>query len=275
MTHTPNSDMSSGPYADADRPPGADALIGAVRHQLVGAKGGQGTTTVALALAALVAEHRLAAVSATRPADLAALAGVAPGDGPRTLAPQLHMVGPGDTPSGAVTVEDLGRLDELQAERLRERAPGTRQWLVLRGPCYLGLRAAVEAPWRPDGVVLVAEQGRALGVRDVAGVLGVDVVATVQVDPEVARIIDAGLLLAGPRQLRQFRYLARLVAPDLLGLAGRNAPTPRPAIRTPPAGPAVDHALAPATPCDITSLPAAAAGTGPKPERPRPHRRRL
>jgi len=65
--------------------------------------------------------------------------------------------------------------------------------LVLR-PCYLALRRALAAPVRPSGVILVTEQGRALGRRDVEDVLGVPVRAEVPVDAAVARAVDAGLL---------------------------------------------------------------------------------
>jgi hypothetical protein len=73
--------------------------------------------------------------------------------------------------------------------------------LVLR-PCYLALRRAVSGPLRPSGVVLVHEPGRALRRSDVESVLGAPVVAQVEVDPAVARAVDAGLLGARlPRTL--------------------------------------------------------------------------
>ena len=75
-----------------------------------------------------------------------------------------------------------------------------RSLLVVR-PCFLALRRATTAPWRPDGVVLVTEVGRALGARDVEGVLGAPVVAVVEVDPAVARVVDAGLLLSRPPRI--------------------------------------------------------------------------
>jgi MinD-like ATPase involved in chromosome partitioning or flagellar assembly len=65
--------------------------------------------------------------------------------------------------------------------------------LVLR-PCYLALRRAVAAPVRPSGVVLVREAGRALGRHDVEDVLQVPVRAEIDVEPAVARAVDAGLL---------------------------------------------------------------------------------
>lgn len=70
-----------------------------------------------------------------------------------------------------------------------------RSWLVTR-PCFLSLRRALGVGRRPDGVVLVAEDGRALGRTDVEDVLGVPVIATVPVDAAVARAVDAGLLAA-------------------------------------------------------------------------------
>lgn len=70
-------------------------------------------------------------------------------------------------------------------------------YAVLRGPCYVGL-ATVTAGcggWF-DGAILMLEDGRALTERDVTDVLGVPVVATVPVDPAIARATDAGLLLS-------------------------------------------------------------------------------
>src|SRR2546426_1176908 len=63
--------------------------------------------------------------------------------------------------------------------------------LVLR-PCYLALRRAIAAPLRPSGVVLVNEPGRSLGRADVEDLLGVPVRAEIDVDPSVARAVDAG-----------------------------------------------------------------------------------
>ena len=70
-----------------------------------------------------------------------------------------------------------------------------RAWLVTR-PCYLSLRAAVRQRARPTGVVLIDEPGRALGVSEVEAALGAPVVATLLVDPAVARAVDAGLVVS-------------------------------------------------------------------------------
>lgn len=102
---------------------------------------------------------------------------------------------------GTATVVDCGGPVDPDGLAAAVLGVATRSLLVVR-PCILALRRAVAAPWRPDGVVLVAEPGRALGPSDVEGVLGVPVVAVVPVDPATARVVDAGLLLSRPpRQL--------------------------------------------------------------------------
>ncbi len=75
--------------------------------------------------------------------------------------------------------------------------------LVTRG-CYLSLTRAARLGTRPTGVVLVAEPGRALGAADVERSAGAPVVATVDVDPAVARALDSGLLTCRiPRAVRR------------------------------------------------------------------------
>lgn len=98
-------------------------------------------------------------------------------------------------------VIDAGRLgspsagDEVDETRRALLECADRSWLVTR-PCFLSLRRALAVGRRPDGIVLVEEDGRALGRTDVEDVLGAPVVATVPVDASVARAVDAGLLVA-------------------------------------------------------------------------------
>lgn len=68
------------------------------------------------------------------------------------------------------------------------------QSLLVVRPCYLALRRVAVAPLRPSGVVIVAENGRALSAADVAAVVGAPILAQVSVDPAVARAVDAGIL---------------------------------------------------------------------------------
>jgi hypothetical protein len=73
-------------------------------------------------------------------------------------------------------------------------AASAAQSLLVTRACYLSLRRVVTAPLTPSGIVLVNEDGRALGRRDVEDVVGALVVAEVAVEAAVARAVDAGLL---------------------------------------------------------------------------------
>jgi hypothetical protein len=86
-----------------------------------------------------------------------------------------------------------------------------RRW-VLR-PCYLALRSAAACPVRADEVILLEEPGRALTARDVEAVTGARVTATVEVQPQIARAIDAGLVTSRP-PARALVALGRLARSD-------------------------------------------------------------
>jgi hypothetical protein len=133
-----------------------------------------------------------------------------------TAAPGLRLLPAGSGSVGPVPAKRL----ELMVHSLRQRAeavvldlgvatadlaPAARgsdaSLLVLR-PCYLALRRVRSAPARPTGVVLICEPGRALGRREIEDVAGVRVLAEIDVDPTVARAVDAGLLAGRlPRSL--------------------------------------------------------------------------
>ncbi|MDD9368506.1 MAG: hypothetical protein PV358_00180 [Acidimicrobiales bacterium] len=66
--------------------------------------------------------------------------------------------------------------------------------LLVTRPCYIALRRASQSPLRPTGVVIVNEPGRVLSSADVQGVIRAPIVAQVELDPKVARLVDAGLL---------------------------------------------------------------------------------
>ncbi len=91
------------------------------------------------------------------------------------------------------TVADCGRI------ALADSAAGivvghARRSILVTRACYLALRHAIHAPLKPSAVVVVREPGRALSSRDVESAIGAPVVAVVEVDPAVARAVDAGLL---------------------------------------------------------------------------------
>jgi hypothetical protein len=187
------------------------------RVALAGAKGGQGTTTVATVLGALAAGHAETALVASRPDDVYAFTASRPlgGDaGVVELTARLALasepLGWGSRPNAQVVLADIGRLDDFAVEADLGGDDWTR-WLVLRGPCYAALRSAVEARWPADGVILLTEPGRAITAADVADVVGAPVIAQVPVEPGVARVLDAGLLLARLHHLAAFRSLAHLL----------------------------------------------------------------
>ena len=194
-------------------------------------KGGAGASVVAAALAVLLAEDRSEESDAPASVELVDLCGDLPSvlGVPRPSGPGVHewLAGPAPEPPAlhrlAVSVVGNLRLlpagDPIHHGDLRPLAAALadRPHTVvvdaglLRGPCrpivepmgrsllvvrpgYLALRAAVAHEFRPDGVIVVEEPGRALVARDVGDVLGVPVVATIPLDPAVARAVDAGVL---------------------------------------------------------------------------------
>lgn len=115
-------------------------------------------------------------------------------DRARVLAAHLgDLDGPVVVDVGSLTVPAAS--DDADAVRRILLEEADRSWLVTR-PCFLSLRRALGVGRRPDGIVLVEEEGRALGRTDVEDVVGAPVVATVPVDAAVARAVDAGLLVA-------------------------------------------------------------------------------
>jgi MinD superfamily P-loop ATPase len=107
------------------------------------------------------------------------------------LATALEQLGPAIVDAGTGTPPDA------------LVAVATQALLVIR-PCFLALRRAAQHPAKPTAIVLVNEPGRALRAREVEHALGTGVVAEIDVDPAIARAVDAGLLAARlPRPLVQ------------------------------------------------------------------------
>jgi MinD-like ATPase involved in chromosome partitioning or flagellar assembly len=206
-------------------------------------KGGVGTTTVAAALALrLAAEAAGGVVLADLAGDAPAVLGLPEPSSPGLagwlaagaqvpadalarieieVAPGLGLLprGPGHLyPARAgvlatlfdrgprTVVADCGRADGAAVVAVIGLA---RQSLLVTRPCYMALRRAMAAPVQPTGIVLVDEPGRALSGDDLHGALNVPVVATVPLDPKVARQVDAGLLRGRlPRSLDPLRKAA-------------------------------------------------------------------
>ena len=168
-----------------------------------GAKGGQGTTTIAAATAELAAGHAAKTLVTPDPGDAAALLGLPrpPGGAPIRVTQTLWLSSEA-VEGSTVTVIDGPPL-----------RPADERYLVLRGPCYLALAAALRHDSPPNGIVLLREAGRSLTARDVTEVTGIPVVAQVPVTDAVARTIDAGLLLARIHHLADLRQLGNLITP--------------------------------------------------------------
>lgn len=202
---------------------------------LVGARGGQGASTVAAALAASLSADTPTALLSHEPLAVAQLLGAMPplpGEAVE-VAPEFMLAGL-DGPRAETTVIDAGRATtapEMEGER----------YAVVRGPCYLALATLVSLSLRLDGVVLVAEPGRAMGAEDVTAVLEVPVLATIPVHPAVARTVDAGLLAVKARCLAAFRPLDAL-AGNSREREVRVHHLPEPAMRIRPATLAIGQA---------------------------------
>jgi hypothetical protein len=182
---------------------------------VAGAKGGQGTTTVAASLAVTAARcnRRVVLIDTggdaasildhppTTPADdlSSGIAEASPIDGvelvhlpaDRIDADTVRTVSELATNSTAVIV-DAG-VDPAVVRQFDAVRPRPQRLLVVR-PCYLAIRRAAAVPYTPDHIVLVRERLRSLTTDDVERALSLPV-TTVDHDPVIARAIDAGLLV--------------------------------------------------------------------------------
>jgi len=106
-------------------------------------------------------------------------------DDPRPIVVDCGVLGAGADKPCPVCDGDLA---------LRVASCASLSLLVLR-PCYLAVRRAVAVPVRPSGLVLVREPGRSLTADDIEQVLGAPVRAEIDIEPAVARAVDAGTFL--------------------------------------------------------------------------------
>lgn len=159
-------------------------------------KGGQGTSTTAVLLARQFASEGYTVLLVDRQdGDLSALLGLA-NDGPavRSASPMVSLL-----VSETHEIPSLGH-DVVIAD-LGEFVDGFENYLVTL-PDYVSLSRAVrqdEIVKKINGVIIVRPADRVLTDRDVANVLTIPHVATIQHDASIARASDAGLLLRGDR----------------------------------------------------------------------------
>jgi hypothetical protein len=146
---------------------------------LIQAKGGQGTSVTACAVALRAAgEGRTVRLDGHDRDSLAAILGMT-GDGP--VIPRL-ILGDNNKDACDLVVHD-------------GPAPHGVSLLVTR-LCYLALRRVLHegATSNASGVVAVTEPGRALDSDDIAAVLGLPIITTIPVRADIARAVDAGVL---------------------------------------------------------------------------------
>lgn len=181
----------------------------------VGARGGQGTSTVAAVAAIHGARQAPTSLLCADPLATAALLGAPP-----ALPGEYAQIAPGltlsglDGPRAALTIIDAGPVSTA-----RVVPAGAHTIAVVRGPCYLALHTLVaQTDVQVHGVVVVAEAGRSLSELDVAEIIGVPVLGSVPVRPGIARMVDAGVLLSSAEsrpELTPLRTLVDQLAPDL------------------------------------------------------------
>lgn len=163
-----------------------------------GTAGGVGVTTFAAALA--LEASKTGPVSVQTDDDMRATFGVMGGD-VRDVPPRVQELAPGVWVSPWETDDrDVPFVTTIGAHV--PMADADLVVLMFRGPSYTGLRAATMMvtdgmlDGLPTVAVLLAEDGRALGSREVEDCTGVHVLVSVPVLASIARTIDAGVFVS-------------------------------------------------------------------------------
>jgi hypothetical protein len=197
-------------------------------------KGGSGTTVVTAALAAVLASDTrhnsgVLAVDAAPPHSFGDLAAVLGSTDHASTPANEHAVNDRLSVLAIPTATSIGGQPELashistlteddrtvvidagsaRTDPQQQFAQAAARSLLVVRPCYLTLRRLAGESLSADGVVLIEEPGRALRREDVEAVLGLPVLARINLDPAIARIVDSGLLVSRvPRQLNALRQL--------------------------------------------------------------------
>jgi hypothetical protein len=88
------------------------------------------------------------------------------------------------------TIIDAGT--GVPAHDLVQRADQT---LAVTQPCYLALIRAARTGFTPDGIIVVRDNRRALRPSDIERSLNAPISSIIDLDPDIARTVDAGLLV--------------------------------------------------------------------------------
>jgi Cellulose biosynthesis protein BcsQ len=96
----------------------------------------------------------------------------------------------------ANVIVDAGTPKQHGSNALEQILRGADRSLLVVKSCFLAVHAAVGATHLAQGIVVVCDEERRIANTDIASALGIPVVATVMLQPGVARAVDAGLLVA-------------------------------------------------------------------------------
>lgn len=111
-------------------------------------------------------------------------------------------------------VVDVGLVDPTvggSLQRLRRRLASSRRAVLVTRPCYLAVHRATRAGVMPTAVLVIREPGRCLDDRMIADALGLQRLGRLDLDPAVARSVDAGLIVRRPPRAA-VRQVAKAVA---------------------------------------------------------------
>jgi MinD superfamily P-loop ATPase len=185
---------------------------------VIGARGGQGTSTIAAAVALLVSLDRPVGLIANDPSDVAAILGISAAVGDDAVDVSNELTVARRPLPGRVNIVDCGSLHHCTTARPAKLV------VVLRGPCFLALTSLVTAQLPADcSVVVVREAHRSITAVDVLEATGLPLLAEVPVTERLARIVDAGLLRQRAHALAELASLHAFVAELSGGTPDRRA----------------------------------------------------
>jgi hypothetical protein len=93
-------------------------------------------------------------------------------------------------------IVDAGTPNQFGATAFDVLLNGADRSLLVVNSCFLAVHASVALAQRAHGIVVVGDEDRRITDADIAAAIGLPVVASVSVQPAVARAVDAGLLSA-------------------------------------------------------------------------------
>jgi hypothetical protein len=93
-------------------------------------------------------------------------------------------------------IVDAGTSSHIGATAFDHLLSGVDRSLLVVRSCFLAVHGTVGSAHRADGIVVVGDEERRIAEADIAAAVGLPVLASIMVQPAIARAVDAGLLLA-------------------------------------------------------------------------------